>query len=98
MDFLVASSNVGLHYRFGHLEFNIKCDEYFDAAKISYLGWYEWNGAPVVELMITSISIESIGIVGHDNIMGYLGRSRRAHKSRRISGGQKAYLNIMALP
>jgi hypothetical protein len=43
-DFPVAFSNVDLHYPFAHLKFNIKCNEYFDAAKISYLGWYEWNG------------------------------------------------------
>jgi hypothetical protein len=62
MDFPITSSNVGLHYRFAHLEFNIKCNEYFDAAKISYLGWYEWNRRLRIALIITTASIELVEI------------------------------------
>jgi hypothetical protein len=82
MDFLVASSNVGLHYRFAHLEFNIKWNEYFDAAKMSYLGRFEWNLTLPSGRMITSIPITAAESICFASMMGYLGEISPVCNSR----------------
>ena len=82
MDFLVESSNVGLHYRFAHLEFNIKWNEYFDAAMMSYLGWYEWSLAMPVARMKTPIPITTAENICFASMMGYVGVIGRMRNSR----------------